>query len=157
MLKRIFDFGAVVSKFPVAPSLLGLGLDDFRSNPTILGLKAGRLATLGDDGAVRLATSADAKFAGFLVNDVAGYSFENVPAYASGHAPLCLGGGVVETDQVVEDDLSEGDSLYISDDEPGLLTKVAPTVADGEPAPAVYAKVLVGNAGTSSKNVQIQY
>lgn len=150
MFNRKFDFGCVVSFFTLPASVLDLDLEAFRANATVQGLKAGRLAVEGANG-VQLATSADAQFAGFIVNDAAGYSFENVPAYASGQVPLSLGGGVAETDQVVEADLVAGDVLYISDDQPGLLTKVKPTDA------TAFAKVLVGNSGNADKIVTLQY
>jgi hypothetical protein len=151
MLNRKFDFGAVDSGFPIPAPLLAMSLDEFRSNSAILSLKAGKLATIGSDGNIRLAQAADGKFAGFIVNDAAGYSFENVPAYASGKVPLMIGGGVVESDMVVEDDLVSGDRLYIAD---GELTKVDPSTDGSAP---VFAIVKVGNAGRTDKTIELQF
>lgn len=149
MLKRKFDFGAVDSGFPINPALLALALTDFQAHADVTKLKAGKLACIGSDGNVRLAEQDDAQFAGFIVNDVAGYGFENVPAYASGLCPLMVGGGVVDTDQVVEDDLASGDKLFIA---AGMLTKVDPGT-DSTP----FAVVKVGNAGNTDKTVEIQF
>lgn len=123
MLNRLYQFGCVDSDFDVPADKLALELSAFRQDADILALKGGRVVKLGADG-VELAASGDEQFAGFLVNDVAGNDYENVPAYASGKAPVMLGGGLVETDQVIEDDIASGELLYIGAD--GQLTNTDP-------------------------------
>lgn len=124
MLKIKYIFGAIDGTVDLDPALLVGDVSAFQANATVQGLKGGRLATIGSDGYARLAVDGDL-FAGFIVNDAAGYSFENVPALGSGKLPILIGGGVVETDQVIQDDIAPGDELWIGAD--GKLTNVDPT------------------------------
>lgn len=121
MLKQLYLYGSSDSEFDLDPALLAGDLDTIRAGTIIQGLKAGRLATVNDKGYVRLAVKTD-YVPGFIINDAAGYSFENTPAIASGKVPLLSGGGLVETDQVVEGDIKAGTPLYVGAD--GMVTKV---------------------------------
>lgn len=94
-------------------------------------LVSGRLATLGANGA-DLANAAEGDvFAGFIINDAAGYFMENKPALASGLVPLSVGPQVVVTDQIVSSEtFAIGDVLYIgSAANAGKVTKTLPTGA----------------------------
>lgn len=150
MLNRLHQFGAVISEFNLPEDKLALPLEEFRSDPEIVALKAGKVVVAGRDNAPVLATDLDAQFAGFLVNDVAGYSFENVPAYASGLAPVMQGGGLVETDQVVEETIQPGDKLWLA---AGMLTNVDPATT---PATAPFALARSSNSATD-KTLLVQF
>jgi len=84
----------------------------------------GRLASIGSDGFIKL-TEGDKDYAeGFIINDASGYFMENTPALASGIVTVLCGGGVVLTDQVVEEDIAAGDKLYAGKEgNAGLVTK----------------------------------
>lgn len=127
MLNIKYIFGVIDGTLELNPTLLTDDVVTFQQNGTIQSLKAGVLVTVGNDGYVRLAVDGDLH-AGFLVNDAAGYSFENVPALASGRVSAMFGGGVVDTDQVIENDIKPGNKLWIGAN--GKLTKVDPSTGD---------------------------
>ena len=126
MLNILYINGSRDSEFEINPAHLVGGIGAVRASANIQKLKAGRVATVGADGYVKVAGDDDAQFAGFIINDAAGYEFENTPAIASGKLPLLIGGGLVETDQVKETDIKPGDQLYIGDN--GVLTKTKGTL-----------------------------
>lgn len=96
---------------------------------SVTALVAGRLATLGSAGVKLANADAGDTFAGFIINDAAGYFMENKPALASGLVPLSIGAQVVVTDQIVSTEtFAIGDKLYIgSATNKGKVTKTAPT------------------------------
>jgi len=153
MLNILYIYGAKDSDFEINPSNLAGDLGTVRASAAIQALKGGRLATIGADGYVKLAVNGDSK-AGFIINDAAGYEFENTPAIASGKLPLLCGGGLVETDQVVEDNIKAGDKLYIGTGaNTGLLTKVDPTK---DKTGTVFA-IARGTNSASNKTVKVQF
>lgn len=91
-------------------------------------MKAGRIAALTSGG---LATLADGVVAnglepiGFIINDAAGYFFENVPAVASGKIAVTFGPCVVISDQILTSEtFAPGDKLYAgTSGNVGLITK----------------------------------
>lgn len=100
-------------------------------------LIAGRAATVLENG-VALADAAEGHtFDGFIINDVAGYFYENKPALASGLVPLSYGNQVVVTDQIKAGDVFKpGDKVYLgSGADAGLLTKTQPTGTGANDAP----------------------
>lgn len=112
---------------------------------SVTSLVAGRLATLGANG-VALADAAEGHvFAGFIINDAAGYFMENKPALASGLVPLSIGIQVVVTDQIVSTEtFAIGDKLYIgSGANAGKVTKTPPTGAGANVKP-------IGVAGSTA-------
>jgi hypothetical protein len=99
----------------------------------VVSLVGGRLATLHPTG-VALANAANNDiFAGFIINNAAGYFFENIPALASGLVPLSVGPQGVITDQIVAGlTFTPGQPLYIgSGGNAGLVTNVQPTPGSG--------------------------
>jgi len=117
-------------------------------NETVLSLKGGRLATIGADGYVTLAT--DGNVLGVIVNDASGVPLFNKPALGSGKVPLMFGGGLIETEQVVEATIVAGDKLYCGAN--GVWTKVDPTT-DG--SGTVYGVAVSSNSATD-KTLKIQ-
>jgi hypothetical protein len=95
---------------------------------SVTALVSGRLATIRPAG-VHLADSANNdQFVGFIINDAAGYFFENKPALASGIVPLSVGPQGVTTDQIdTTKTFAVGDKLYIGNGATaGLVTNVVP-------------------------------
>lgn len=153
MLNILYIYGTKDSDFEINPSNLAGDLGTVRASTAIQALKGGRLATIGADGYVKLAVDGDSK-AGFIINDAAGYEFENAPAIASGKLTLLVAGGLVETDQVVEDNIKAGDKLYIgTGGNAGLLTKVDPTAGK---TGTVFA-IARGTNSASNKTVKVQF
>lgn len=144
MLKILYIFGAKDGTLKLDPALLTSGVVEFQAQAEIQALKGGRLVMLDANGFVVPADDAGAAFAGILVNDAAGYDFENVPALASGQVTALFGGGIVETDQVVQDDVVSGADLYIGAG--GQFTTVDPgtgtVVAKARTANSVEDKTL---------------
>lgn len=111
----------------------------------VQGLVSGRCATITADG-VALADAAEGHlFIGFIINDAAGYFFENKPAIASGLVPLSMGNQVVVTDQIVTTEtFALGDKLYLgSGANAGLVTKTLPVGAGANVEP-------IGIAGSAA-------
>lgn len=98
---------------------------------SVTSLVSGALATLSSEGVGLADGGAGDAFAGFVINDAAGYFMENKPALASGLLPLSIGPQVVVTDQIVTSEtFSIGDKLYLgSGSNKGKVTKSAPTGA----------------------------
>lgn len=97
-------------------------------------MKAGRVAAIKSDGTATLADGAIANNLdpiGFIINDAAGYFFENVPAIASGKIAVTFGPCVIITDQILTSETFQpGDKLYCgSSGNVGLITKTQPTNA----------------------------
>ncbi len=134
MLKIKQKFGAIDGTPNLPADKLALELAAFRADSEIQGLKAGRVAYIDSNGEVALAANAQADRIGFIVNDAAGYEFENVPGHGSGKCPLVFGGGIFETDQVIQDDVTYDDPLYIGAN--GQLT----TVNSGSDTVVAYAR-----------------
>lgn len=93
-------------------------------------MKAGRIAALTSGG---LATLADGAVGngleplGFIINDAAGYFFENVPAVASGKIAITFGPCVIISDQILTSEtFAPGDKLYSgTSGNVGLITKTS--------------------------------
>ena len=94
MLKILYIQGTIDGTFPLDPTeLTGDAVAD-RSLAYVTKFKAGSIVKIGADGYIALAADKDLGV-GILVNDAAGYDFENIPALASGMAPAIIGGCVV--------------------------------------------------------------
>jgi len=149
MLKILYKNGCIDGNtFELDPDIyLGQDALEASDNEEVQALVAGRLATIGTDGYVELA---DGNPLGVIVNDAEGRDLYNKPALASGKVPVMFGGGLVETDQVVEDNIAIGDKLYCgTGDNKGLWTK---TASDG----AEVIGVAVSANSASDKTVKIQ-
>jgi hypothetical protein len=100
----------------------------------ILSMVGGKVLALGPNG-LELADNASGTAAltrpiGFLVNDMAGYFFENKPALASGLAAVAVGTeNTIQTDQINTSlTFALGDELYVDTGaNAGLITNVKPT------------------------------
>lgn len=112
----------------------------------IQGLVGGRFVALTPQG-VALADSQTAmQPLGFLVNDAAGYFFENKPALASGLVSVTRGPeNVVITDQIDTSlTFNVGDLLYVgTGPKAGLITNVKPTGGSANP-------VCIGQASSTA-------
>jgi hypothetical protein len=108
--------------------------------PVVTKMVGGRVAALDSAGVLTLADGNEANGAvplGFIINDAAGYFFENKPAFASGMISLTYGPGVVITDQINTTlTFAIGDILYVDSASnttgnaagwAGVLTNVAPS------------------------------
>lgn len=95
---------------------------------SVLALKGGRTASIEAAGVGLCDAAASDHFDGFIINDVAGYSYENKPALASGIVPLITGPCVVVTDQIkAADTFAIGDLVYAAGGaDKGLVTKTVP-------------------------------
>jgi len=101
----------------------------------VVGLKAGRVAGLDSNGKVQLADgSADSASVqqlpvGFIINDAAGYFYENKPALASKIVPVIMGNCVIVTDQIDTDQtFVPNEPLYVGTGaKAGLVTNVPST------------------------------
>lgn len=106
-------------------------------------LVGGKLVGVDANG-VQLADGADlaATTLGFLVNDAAGYFFENKPALASGKVAATLGNCVVITDQIdTALTFAAGEKLYAGTGaNVGKVTNVEPAVG----------AAVIGIAGSSA-------
>jgi len=117
-------------------------------DPKVVELQAGRMATIGTDGFVALASDGDVL--GLIVNDASGVPLFNKPAMASGKVPLMFGGGLIETAQVIDEDIVASDKLYCG--AKGMWTKVDPS---GDGSGTVYGVAMSANSATD-KTVKIQ-
>jgi hypothetical protein len=123
MLRVLYVSGNYDASFTIPQDKLGLTVIEFQQDSLIASLKAGRLVTVDSNGDVALADKGT-RALGVLNLDAAGYAFENVPALASGKVTVIINGSVIETDEVVEDNIAPGDALYVGDD--GQFTKTQP-------------------------------
>jgi hypothetical protein len=127
MLKILYKNGALDSEFKLPENKINLDERSFVQDGLIKSLIAGRLVTVDGNANVKLADGASDIPLGVLVNDAAGYVYENVPALASGRCPAMQGGGLIVTDQVVEDNIVPGDKLYCGTGaNNGMFTKTSP-------------------------------
>lgn len=128
---------------PLNPAALTGNAEIDSQSEYVRGLVGGRLAALAPTGVVLADGLATAKKypIGFIVNDAAGYYFENAPALASGQLTVSSGNQVVVTDQIDTDEtFALGDLLYAgSGAKAGLVTK---TPAEGA--------TVVGVAGSTA-------
>lgn len=96
-------------------------------------LVGGRVVGLTAGGKVQLCDGAvtTTQHVGFLINDAAGYFFENKPAIASGLVSTTFGNCIVVTDQIdTSKTFAAGQKLYAGTGAvKGLLTNVAPDAA----------------------------
>lgn len=136
MLKIINVYGGTDSTIKLNQTNLTGNVAEDRNSDYVRSLVAGRLVSLDANGFVKLANGADF-VEGFIINDASGYEFENVPALASGIVTVITGGGVVITDQVIDDNIVVGDKLYVSN---GMITKVDPTGDDANGTVIGYAR-----------------
>jgi hypothetical protein len=98
------------------------------TNAYIVSLVAGKVVMLGTNG-VELCDGNTMTPIGFLVNNAAGYFFENIPALASGFVSVARGPeNVVQTDQIDTTlTFNQGDLLYAGTGaKAGLVTNVSP-------------------------------
>jgi len=150
MLKILYKNGSIDGNtFCLNPSIYE-GKDPMVAalDETVMSLQGGRLATIGADGFVTLAK--DGNVLGVIVNDASGVPLFNKPALGSGKVPLMFGGGLIETDQVIEEDITAGTKLYCGAN--GMWTKVDPT-DDG--TGTVYGVSVSANSATN-KTLKIQ-
>jgi len=164
MLKIHYINGSIDGTIALDPAQLTGDVNIDRSSAYVQQFVGGSVVAIGSDGYIKLAEDGDAGV-GVLVNDVAGYSFENTPALASGKAPAIIGGCVADTDRVKETDIVPGDLLYVgTGSDAGLLTKVKPqelTLVEGTPNTVdKYASEAVAVARTANsvadKTVTVQ-
>jgi hypothetical protein len=91
----------------------------------------GRVAALTSAGLATLADGASAgglSALGFIINDAAGYFFENKPALASAMIAITMGPCVIITDQIASVTFAIGDPVYAgTSGNVGLVTNVLPT------------------------------
>ena len=126
MLNIIYINGSIDGTVELDPAQLTGDLQTDVASAYIRGLSMGRLASFDANGYAKLAEDGDMMY-GVLVNNATGGNYENVPAIASGKVAMLIGGCVVETDQIVDNNVVPGDPLYIATGaNAGLLTKVDP-------------------------------
>lgn len=102
----------------------------------IMGLVAGRFVALTAQGVALADSNTPMRPLGFLLNDTAGYFYENKPALASGLVSVTRGAeNVCITDQIDTTlTFNVGDLLYVgTGSKAGLLTNVAPTGQGANP------------------------
>ena len=129
MLNIIYINGSIDGTVELDPSQLTGDLSADRISAYVQGLSMGKMASFDTNGYAKLAEDGDLMY-GVLVNNAAGADYENVPALASGKVSMLIGGSVVETDAVVENDLVPGDKLYLAPTaNKGKLTKTNPGTA----------------------------
>jgi len=120
----------IQASFNLDPTKIAGSTEDAAKDPYIVGLVGGRLASQDANGVVQLSDGADqtTNVIGFIVNDAAGYYFENVPAVASGKCTLTVGNCIIVTDQVVSGlTFAPGEKLYAgTGGDVGLVTNVEP-------------------------------
>ena len=137
MMRIIYTFGELDGTFPLDPAQVTGDLAVDSTNTYLLSLMEGKIVALDNNGNVKLAEDGDLDI-GMLVQNALGNPYENTPAIASGFVAVAAGGGVFETDQVVESDIKPADLLYIGvDDNKGLLTKTKP---NDDSAPVAVAR-----------------
>lgn len=155
MLNILYINGTIDTEYSLDPALLEKDSLSFQQDATVAALNAGKLITVGANGFVKLCDGASEIALGTLVNDAAGYGFENIPALASGKTPALQGGGTVETDQVVEDDIVPGTKLYCND--AGMFTKVDPTGTEATDAGSAQVVGIARRANsTADKTLLVQ-
>jgi len=126
MLKLAYIFGAIDGSNELNPAKLTGDLNTDLQSDYLRSLVSGRVATV-KNGYVELAEDGDVD-AGFIVHDAVSQYGTNQASVATGKLAIVMGGGVAETDQVVETDIKAGDLLYIGkDNNKGLLTKNKPS------------------------------
>jgi hypothetical protein len=154
MLKIDHVFGTADSGFVLDKSKLTGDVAVDSRNGYVAGLVGGRVATTDANGNVKLCDGKTEFAEGFIINDASGYFMENTPALASGIVTVLVGGGVCNTDQVVEENIVSGDKLYVgTSDNVGLLTKVDPT---GDGSGTVFAIARSGNSA-ADKTVKVRF
>jgi hypothetical protein len=107
-------------------------IEDDQQSDYIQGLAGGRIVALDSDGKAQLADGLPGETLepiGFLINDAAGYYFENVPALASLKVAVTFGNCVIITDQIeTGDTFAPGNLVYCGTtgvgDGVGLVSKV---------------------------------
>lgn len=150
MLKVLYKNGSIDGNtFELDPAIYE-GQDPMVAalNETVMSLQGGRLATMGADGYVTLGSNDNVM--GVIVNDAAGVPLFDKPALGSGKVPLMFGGGLIETDQVIEANIVPQDKLYCGAN--GQWTKVDPT---GDGTGIVYGVAVSSNSATN-KTLKIQ-
>lgn len=154
MLTILYVFGAQDTTLPLDP-------DGFTGDPIVdrdlayvQGLVAGRAVQQDSDGYAQLADGArgSSKYKGIegvIINDAAGNAFENWPALASMLCPIVTG-GLIETDQVVDTDVTYGDPLYV-----GTSTNVG-LFTTTDPGTSVVVGVARSENSVSDKTLRIR-
>lgn len=119
----------------------------------IQALDAGMIAAIDSDGYAQLADGAIANSLepmGFIINDAAGYFFENKPAIASKKIAVTLGNCVIITDKIdTALTFDEGEPVYCgTTGKLGLVTNVKPTNAR-------MLGIAMSSASSAAPNLQI--
>lgn len=161
MLKVLYKNGSIDGNtFELDPALYE-GLDPMESalGDLVMSLVGGKLATIGADGFVALAV-AEGNINGVIVNDASGVPLFNKPAMASGKVPLMFGGGLIITDQVVEDNIVAGAKLYCgSGVSAGLWTSAQTDVSvaqDGSDMVGDVIGIAMSSNSATDKTLKIQ-
>lgn len=137
------------ANLPLDPAALTGDVEADSASAYIQGLKGGRLVTVVKHG-VNLCDGETEEIIGFLVNDAAGYFYENKPALASGLVAVSVGNQLVVTDQIdTTETFGAGDKLYAGKGaKAGLITKTQPAAGV-----AAYALAL---SSASAANPELQ-
>ena len=154
-MRYLYVNGSIDSTVQLPDSKIELSPEEFVADANVQAMKAGKIVTIDANGKIKLC-DADAgnKSIGVLVNDVAGYHYENIPALASGVVPFMTGGGLIETDQIVDETVTPGALLYCAGGaNAGLFTKTASTATGANTDVVGIART--GNS-TADKTVRIQ-
>lgn len=125
------------------------------SSAYIQGLVAGRWVTVTQYGVALADGNTPGRPMGPLVNDAAGYFYENKPALASGLVSAARGTeNVVIVDQIDTSlTFNPGDQLYVGTAaKAGLLTNVAPT---GTGANAIVVGVALSAASAAAPSLSV--
>jgi len=148
MLKIVYINGTIDGTLPLDPARLTGDLNIDRASDYVRQFESGKFVSFGADGMAKLAIDGDYGI-GPLVLDAFGQELENVPALASGKMGFLIGGGVVETDMVVEGNIVAGDKLYLGT---GVSAGYLTTVVGNGP---VVAVARTANS-TADKTVRVQ-
>lgn len=133
---------------PLDPSEISGTIEESLAKAYVVALDAGVPIAIDGSGNVQLADGVKASNLepiGFLVNDAAGYFYENRPALASGLVAVTLGNCVIETDKIdTALTFAFGELLYAGTGaKVGMVTNVEGTGAR-----------VIGIAGSSASSSQ---
>lgn len=144
MLKELFVSGSYDGTLTIPSTKLDMIETDFVADTFIRSLKAGTLISVDTAGDVALANG-DAL--GVLLKDAAGEAHANIPALASGRVTAIVGGCLIETDEVVEEDIVPGDKLYAVN---GQFSKFPAVAADLASSPVILGSQPVALARSAN-------
>lgn len=121
---KINHIAGFSDSLPLDPTTLTGDLNTDVKSAYILSLVAGLAVSINATGGVIPCTD-PLLFEGFLINDASSAAGENIPALASNKVGVLCGGGVIITDQVIQNDIAAGDKLFLGAG--GKLTNIDPT------------------------------